>query len=226
MSEPAKEPIQAERWAWFLDVVFGAIVAVALEKFEPTLTEAWKSGFFDIGKCLFVAFAAFSFFVYDIAAYHILVNKYPYHVTNLGFVRFYLDLVLAFLLFMFLMAALAAVPERNTIGMVAFISLWHLGAMSWHFLARYEAGLSILTPTLIPHVVFVAIYWALLGAWYVVCNWWLKLNLPWDSVSLLFLISTTIFAISIWRWHQVTGNLTRKVTEPARKPELAVQPES
>jgi hypothetical protein len=86
----------AERWKWFLDIVFGAIVALAIQKYEPVVRVAWSQGLVSFSFSLFVSICVCSFVVYDISAYHILVKEFAYSRGKLGFMRFYLDLIMAF----------------------------------------------------------------------------------------------------------------------------------
>lgn len=102
MTTPAAH---AQRWIWFLDVVFGAIVALGIEKYEPVIREAWFQGIRAFVLSLFVSISVCSFVVYDIAVYHALASKFPYRMTALGFARFYLDLVMAFILYVLLVNA-------------------------------------------------------------------------------------------------------------------------
>ncbi|MCC2682535.1 MAG: hypothetical protein K0S36_2099, partial [Nitrosospira multiformis] len=79
-----------EKWTGFIDVVFGAIVALGIEKYGDFFPQAWHGGVGVFLLSLLVSIAVCSFVVYDIAVYHDLTIQYPYRSTFRGFVRFYL----------------------------------------------------------------------------------------------------------------------------------------
>jgi hypothetical protein len=191
-------PEHAERWAWFVDVLFGAIAAIAIANFKEDIVTAWHPGYFETIKATIAALAAWSFFVYDVAVYHVLIKKYPYLVTFKGFARFYLDIVMVFLLYMMLSAALASDPEKHTWGILLSVSFWHLAAAGWHAMAQSEESPRSPNPiAIMPHIGFIAIYWLIVLI--VHC----MVKRPINSTPVMFAVSGAIFVVSLWRWRQV-----------------------
>lgn len=199
----------AQRWIWFLDVVFGAIVALGIQKYEPVIREAWAHGAGCFILSLFVAIAVCSFVVYDIAIYHTLVKKYPYQLSALGYLRFYLDLIMAFVLYVLLVNAFQTAPDWRAI--LAAVSFWHLSAIAWHLLARHEHGTGGSGVSAVgPHLMFIAAYWS---------SAWLAGRLASQGTALdpaavdrlvLIVVSATILAVSLFRWRQVIRQLSQE----------------
>jgi len=193
------------RWIWFLDVLFAGIAAIILQQYEPIVRCAWASGPGTFSLSVFVAMCMGSFFVYDVAVYHALANKFPYRMTLFGFARFYLDLVMAFVLFMLLMDAFNKDPDWFNI--LITITSWHALAFIWHVLAQREARKkSSLKITIIPHVYFVSIYWSVAWVSYFsaqLCGF----SDATQSDAALVALSAAIAAISFWRWRQVIQKL-------------------
>lgn len=199
MTAPAAH---AQRWIWFLDVVFGAIVALGIEKYEPVIREAWFQGIGAFALSLFVSISVCSFVVYDIAVYHALASKFPYRMTALGFARFYLDLVMAFILYVLLVNAFQIFPDWVSI--LATVSLWHVAAVAWHLLARREHGaIGSEMSAVVPHLLFIAAYWLVAFLSGVFGKKILGLDNMSLSTFILVAISTMILVISLFRWNQV-----------------------
>lgn len=198
----------ATRWIWFLDVVFGAIVALGIEKYAVVIEQAWQAGAVTLILSLLSAVAVCSFVVYDIAIYHALAKKYPYRMSKPGFARFYLDLVMAFILYMLLVSAFQVRPEWFAI--LATISIWHLAAMSWHGLARFEDPSVSLGPAIGPHLLALVGYW---GVTYVLADIVERELLGLDdspsSAVKLVAICACILAFSMLRWLHVIRQLAR-----------------
>lgn len=199
MAAPTKH---AKRWIWFLDVVFGAIVALGIETYEPVVREAWLQGAGPFALSVFVAIAIFSFVVYDISAYHKLANTFPYCLTSLGFIRFYLDLVMAFTLYILLVNALNPHPDWAAI--LITVSFWHVAAVAWHLLALKEHGaVGSMVSAVCPHVLFIGIYWASVLLADALGTKVFELDSATLSVFKLVVVSATILVVSIVRWNQV-----------------------
>ncbi|MFD2097935.1 hypothetical protein ACFSJ3_18255 [Corallincola platygyrae] len=201
--------LQARRWVWFLDVVFGAIVALGIQTYEPTIKAAWQLGALETVLSLVVAIAAAFFVVYDIVVYHLLVRKYRYTVSSIGFIRFFLDLVMAFILYTLLVSALQANPDWYA--MLWSLTLWHAAATVWHLLAQAELSEpsddNTLAESVGSHVVFILIYWAVAFVSYGFAQQEMaSLELSPDSVALTSL-SISILAVSALRWHRVLVKL-------------------
>ncbi len=191
----------SQRWTWFLDVVFGAIVALGIQEYEPTLRKAMSQETESLVLSVYVAFAIFSFVVYDISVYHTLVKKFPYRLTALGFVRFYVDLVMAFALYVLMVSAFKEQPCWYDI--VTAITVWHIAAFAWHVLARREYGVvKDFFSSAMPHIWFIAIYWLYAGIVYSFGKV-IRLEDPALSSFILIIVSTTIFVVSLFRWNQV-----------------------
>lgn len=192
----------AQRWIWFLDVVFGAIVALGIEKYEPVIRDAWLQGIGSFTLSLVVTISVFSFVVYDIAVYHALAKKFPYQLSALGFARFYLDLVMAFVLYVLLANALQAHPDW--IAILVTVSFWHLAATAWHLLARREHGAAGgIVSTVGPHVLFIITYWIVAFLASTFGTRVLGIDNGPLSNFILVVVSVTIFAVSLFRWNQV-----------------------
>ncbi len=192
----------AQRWIWFIDVVFGAIVASSIEKYEPVVRDAWSQGIGSFLLSLFVAISACSFVVYDIAVYHALANKFPYRLSMLGFVRFYLDLVMAFILYVLLVEALQTHPDW--VAILAALSFWHCAAAIWHLLARREHEVTGgMASAIHPHLYFILIYWLVAFLAHAFATKVLGFDNIALSTFILIVTSATILAVSLFRWNQV-----------------------
>jgi len=192
----------AQKWIWFLDVVFGAVVALGIEKYEPVIRAAWLDGACSFALSLFVGISIFSFVAYDVVVYHKLAEKYPYCLTALGFVRFYLDLVMAFLLYVLLVNALQAEPDWFAI--LVTVSIWHVAAVAWHLIARIEHKVSGgLGRAILPHVLAIAIYWVVVFLAGAFGTKVMGLDDAGLSTYKLFLAAAMILTVSIFRWNQV-----------------------
>lgn len=193
---------QSLRWVWFIDVVFGAIVALGIQRYEPIVLESWSQGFNEFILTIFVGVSIFSFVVYDIAVYHALVKKYPFNTSLLSFLRFYLDLVMAFTLYLVLANAFQFRPDWVSI--IAAISFWHLSASAWHLLAKCECGVfDGMARTVFPHIYFIAIYWTVAFFTTQIGERLLGLKDVVLTNLLLTVVSATILSISLFRWNQV-----------------------
>jgi hypothetical protein len=199
---PAAGGTQSQRWRWFLDVVFGAIVALGIQEYSKVVPGAWQQGGAALAMSLFIAFSACSFVVYDIAIFHELTIKYPYRTTLMGFIRFYLDLVMAFMLYLLLMSAFKPVPDWAAIA--GPVSFWHLGAFAWHVTAQFEHHVSDAKPgAAFQHIVFIGTYWTVTGIVGVVGQQAFDLHgTPLDSLMLVTLCGT-ILVVSFYRWSYI-----------------------
>lgn len=206
MTEPSQQSQHVERWIWFLDVLFGAIAAIAIDRYEPIVRNAWATGIGTFSLSVFVAICVGSFFVYDVAVYHSLAKKFPYKITVIGFARFYLDLVMAFILFLLLTDAFNAYPNWFTI--LITITSWHVAAAIWHLFAQYEAqSMGNFRIAVLPHVVFIGIYWLASFLPYILGLRIFGFNEVTMSSPILVILSATIAIASVWRWTQVIHKL-------------------
>jgi hypothetical protein len=183
-------------------VVFGAIVALGIGKYEGVIRHVWELGPGATALSLFVAGSIGCFVVYDIAVYHLLVGKYPYQLSPIGFLRFYLDLVMAFILYVLLASALQVNPDWLTI--LVAVSLWHLAAVAWHVLARRELrATDDASKSYLMHGVFVCIYWiSAFLAWTIGGGIFGLADGRWKTPALV-VVSAAILIISLYRWVQV-----------------------
>ncbi len=192
----------AQRWKWFLDIVFGAIVALSIQKYDPVVREAWQHGPGAFAASLFVAFSICSFVVYDVVAYNALVSKLGYTLSPMGFVRFYLDLVMAFVLYVLLNAALRIDPDWVLI--LSTISVWHLAAVLWHLLAlREHKKLDEAGEPVMSHALFVILYWTVAFVATAVGEQVFRLAGPALARLVLLTVAGTILMVSIFRLNRV-----------------------
>jgi hypothetical protein len=231
---------EQERWAWFIDVLFGAIAAIALEQYESVVRQAWNTSLSTFVISVVVAVCICAFFVYDIAAHHVLVKKHPYHLTYLGFVRFYLDLVMAFILYVLLRDALSGNPGWFPI--VVALTFWHGAAIAWHllvFAGELERRRQLLggdfagsdkqphTPpafenaavTVFPHVLFIGIYWLVVAAAQLITRITFA-GVASDTVTLLS-VSVAILVVAVFRWRQVVRDVIH--VDTAARPLMQLQ---
>ncbi|WP_418140501.1 hypothetical protein NUW46_14965 [Marinobacter sp. MA] len=193
---------QSQRWVWFIDVVFGAIVALGIQIYEPVAREAWSQGVSEFLLTIFVGISIFSFVVYDIAVYHALTNKFPFGMTSLSFLRFYLDLVMAFTLYLLMANAFQLHPDWVSI--IAAVSFWHCAAVAWHLLARQEHDVvGGISSAVLPHVSFIAVYWTVAFVAAQIGEEIIGLDGTALSSLILIIVSTTILFISLFRWNQI-----------------------
>ncbi|MCW5599402.1 MAG: hypothetical protein KIT59_09860 [Nitrosomonas sp.] len=150
---------KSQRWIWFVDVLFGAIVALGIAKYEPTVREIWRQEEYSLlVVSLFVSASVWSFVVYDIAVFHILTKRFPYNINRLGFLRFYVDLIMVSILYILMVNAFQAPPDWLDIAIT--VSSWHFVAIIWHVLAQYEHKKTDgLIKDAIPHFKFILSYW-------------------------------------------------------------------
>lgn len=203
----------ADQWKWFLYVLFGGIGTLAFRRLEEGLWAASDVSSTQFWHHIFLAVCLFAFFVYDVGVLGVLIHRFPYKVSLLSALRYALDIVMAFLIFLLLMSGLgpppaanaspglAAGPTQSPVLVVFAISAWHLGAAIWHTMASFDHHHA--TPRLIsflPHIIFAAVYWLIYGISY----WgWINFTPMW----LLSLIGAAILVISVIRWFQVVKNM-------------------
>lgn len=193
---------QTQRWVWFIDVVFGAIVALGIQSYSPVVREAWSQGISEFAITVYVGLSLFTFVVYDIAIYHALVKKYSFSMTFPSFLRFYLDLVMAFTLYLLLANGFQAHPDWVSI--ITAVLFWHFAAMAWHLLARIEhKDKEKFASAVLPHVLFIAIYFIVAFFATQIRNNTFGLEETVLSTLILIIVSTTILFISLFRWNQV-----------------------
>jgi hypothetical protein len=197
--------VLAERWVWFIDVVFGAVTGLALDKFEPVVRAAAARSVADLFMEIVVGLCLVLFLVYDVAALHLFVRRYPYHVSSVGYSRFVLDVCMAFVLFVFITSAIDAGPERKVYATVVSLTIWHSLALLWHWLARLEGGgPGPLRRSVLPHILFIALYWSVPLGWHFFCNTLMGWNLPVRSRVPLLILCGTFGGVAVYRWYQVT----------------------
>jgi hypothetical protein len=190
-----------QRWIWVLDVLFGAIAAIALEKYEPVVRDAWSCGFIQFFISVFVAICIGSFFAYDVVVHHKLVEKFPYKVTFRGLCRFLLDLVMAFILFIILSAGFQANPSWEKI--LINITIWHMAAILWHLLAESTDEIKHKIFKIIgPHACVIGAYWIVTNLSNNIINYYGLNTTVWSNLP-LFLLATTIMIFSYVRLKQI-----------------------
>jgi hypothetical protein len=200
-----------ERWAWILDMVFGAIIAFGFQRLEEGLRVSAKSSVTAFLKHLFMASGFIGFVIYDIGVYHILIKKFPYDVSELSAVRYVLDLVMAFLLMVILVRGLSIDVGKHIFEILIALSMWHIAAMCWHFAASMQIKGS--TPewkTFFPHILFVMIYWSTFALWYLTGAQDRRSKLA-EPTGFLMLLALSLLLISAWRSNQM---IQKFVSEP------------
>jgi hypothetical protein len=223
---PERERRMMERWAWILDVLFGAILAFAFETLEKNWTMAWDESGGQAMVLLFVALCVFSFFLYDVLVYHFIITRYPYRLTLLSACRYVLDIFMAFLLMQVVVPALQAHPETELIGILVALTLWHFCAAVWHCLANVDHEKCLPKAfALAPHFAFVGIYWLVMIGWYLVRLFGLELHdceriRRCTSPSFLLLLCTVVLGVSLYRSRQLISRFggTGEEDEPTAPP--------
>lgn len=193
---------QAERWPWFIDILFGVVATKGIEKYAEQFLALWPQGGLQVLQSLIVAAGIALFVVYDIAIYHVLVRKFRFTFSKKGFVRLYLDLGMVFLLYLLLVEGLK--PKAQWAEVLIIVSTWHFMAALWHILARWEHNVKgNWQYAILPHYGFILCYWTLPAL-----AWWVLPIVATPSVEtrsqlLLLLACLTIGGVSWFRWGQV-----------------------
>jgi hypothetical protein len=201
-----------ERWAWILDMVFGAIIAFGFQRLEEGLRASAKSSMTAFLKHLFMASGFIGFVIYDIGVYHILIKKFPYDVSELSAVRYVLDLLMAFLLMVILVRGLSIDAGKHVFEILIALSMWHIAAMCWHFAASMQInGSRPELKTFSPHILFVMIYWSTFALWYLTGAQDRQSKLA-EPTGFLVWLALPLLLISIWRSNQMIQTF---VSEPA-----------
>ena len=200
------EPL-ADKWQWFLYVLFGGIGTLAMRRLDEGLWAAGQVSPVQLMHYVSLAVCLFAFLIYDVGALAVLIKKFPYKISGWSAARYFLDIVMVFLLFLLLMSGLGPVPAsdiasklvnvppQSPLVMICAVSAWHIGAAIWHFLASFDHGHLPAPTAYLPHVLFAGAYWLV----YAIGHWVFNLDTTW----LLSLIGLTVLAISIFRWFQV-----------------------
>jgi hypothetical protein len=201
------------QWQWFLYILLGSIGQLGLRRVDEGFWLAWGGSRERLLHYVFLAGCLFSFLTYDVGALAVLTNKFPYKGSVLSALRFAVDLVMAFLVFVLLMSGLgfpgpdqrpsglASVPPQNPIVILTAISAWHVGATLWHVLASYDHGLGAPRRiAFLPHIIFAGVYWLIYAVSY---GGWI----PVSREGLLSLIGGAILAMSMMRWYHVIKSM-------------------
>ncbi|MAD80934.1 MAG: hypothetical protein CMJ50_08850 [Planctomycetaceae bacterium] len=161
----------AKHWVWVIDVVFGAMIGMGYAKLDDALREARNVSKMEVARHMLCATGFLSFVVYDVGAYHILIDKYSYTITASSGFRYALDLMLIFLLMVILSRSMSYKAEESALTILIALSAWHFGASLWHFAAiiEYTENYPKLVAYL-PHLAFIATYWGVLGVWYMIAR--------------------------------------------------------
>lgn len=196
-----------QQWVTIVDVVFGGIITLGYQRLEESLKIAIKESIWIFWRRTFTAFVFLFFVIYDVGVYHVIIKTYPYAVTALSGGRYVSDLLMAFALLIILVRGLSPNAERSGLEILIALTVWHLGAISWHLLAHFEKH-HVLAPigSFLPHIIFISLYWTLL----VVVSFvrygrlsraGLLRNLT--SVAYISSLSVLLLAVSIYRSVQI-----------------------
>src|SRR5215813_9601900 len=98
------------QWKWFLYVLLGSIGTLALRRLDEGLWAASHVSAAQLAHYIFLAGCLFAFLVYDVGALAVLTEKFPYKTSFLSALRYALDIVMAFLVFLLLMSGLGPPP--------------------------------------------------------------------------------------------------------------------
>jgi hypothetical protein len=160
---PVKESYVSNKWVMIMDVIFAGIVVFGLQNLVITITNVNQDSSQTLYLPLLVAAGAYSFLLYDVLGYHLLIQKLPYKLSILGTGRFCLDIVMAFLLMIIVIPA-CRTPDTAILYILVGVTLWHVLAILWHVLAKIEHGLGFLSDVedTFPHLGAIAAYWVIL----------------------------------------------------------------
>jgi hypothetical protein len=226
MEQQSLDPsVIGSRWVWVLDVVFGGVLSVAFTVLEESLRQAWAESHVEAARLVFVAVCLFSFFVYDVVAYHLLITKYPYRVSLLSGVRHFLDMFMVFVLLKLLMSGLRPHAEKSFFAILAAVTAWHLLALVWHCVANLD-HFKKMPPrfALLPHVVCPACYWTVLGAWSVIAGF-IKDGAYNTEQSYILLLAAMVLSAALFRSRQLVRKLVKADPEAKeRAPKMMPQP--
>jgi hypothetical protein len=211
MDETARTPprplLMAAQWTRIMDIVFGGIVVFGLENLVLHVGEALQRPVRCFVPQLYAAVAVYVFLIYDVAVFHMLVEQLPYRERWLGFVRFFLDLVMAFTLMMVVVPT-CLLQGFATVTMVVGTSVWHVAAGLWHWVAHREHGRGAPRRwAYLPHALAIAAYWLFLAGAVAVQH------RPLERASLaapfpLAVLSTLIIGVALLRmWQMLAGRL-------------------
>src|SRR5437016_5196058 len=101
------------QWIWVVDVVFGGVITLGFEKLAESLDQTLRGPRGRLVRHLFIATCFFAFVIYDVGAWHLIVDKLPYKNNALSAARYALDLLMAFALLTILLRACRADPAPD-----------------------------------------------------------------------------------------------------------------
>lgn len=117
----------------FIDIIFAMIIGMSFGFFKDYLVNFSLTL---INMMVFGLFVATYFFIIsDWIFYHELMNKYPY---TKDYSRFFIDLVVFFLMFLLTYFAFNARNTKYLIFYIVNVALWHFGVATWHYYAKKE----------------------------------------------------------------------------------------
>jgi hypothetical protein len=222
MVPSTSEHLVAERWAWILDVLFGAILAVAFEALSKNLDQVWDETPREAARVMFVALCFMSFFLYDVFVYHFVITLYPYRISFLSACRYVLDILMAFLLMEVLVPGVRPGPKPEVVKILVSLTLWHLCAAAWHCLANWDHFKKAPPPfSLFPHLGFIVLYWSTVLGWMLIrgaAGWPTRL----EEVSTLVALGVPVLAVALYRSRQLIQRLGRTTPLPFKVEHRAV----
>ncbi|SDZ56732.1 hypothetical protein SAMN05444412_12626 [Rhodonellum ikkaensis] len=188
-----------------IDVIFGAIFSLGFVKLDAAFRRISLKSTKEAIQHLFVAAGFLLFVFYYVSAYHMMIRVFPYTFSPYSGFRLFVDLILLFHAMAILTRSMGLHPEKSTMGILIAMSVWHFGASIWQLMAavEYGGGFQNINPVVfIPHYYFILIYWVVFWTWKFIAKK-KRLSALATSRSLIFLLSFSAFAVSIYRYVQL-----------------------
>jgi hypothetical protein len=178
----------AKNWFWIMDVIFGGIAILTFKYLFELFVEGTAN--------IYVAICLLIFYLYHVGVYNFLKSKYPYKISFQSAFRYLIDFMMALLLFFILWTGIKY-PLKEINILVYELTLWHLGAFGWHILANLEKSGKYFNKIMLPHLVFIVIYWIV----------FLALSYSHLNPSTIHLsLATCLLAVSLYRSYSMIIN--------------------
>jgi hypothetical protein len=206
------------QWVWVLDVVFGGIITLGYQEMEKAMRISAQKSKREFLTHVFASFAFLFFIIYDVGVYHVLINRFPFHISALSGCRYVLDLLMAFALLIILMRGLSYESKKSVRQILIALSIWHLCAAAWHFAASIEyTRRPPSLPAFLPHFVFIGTYWFVLFIWFAIAKRIGQVKTfqeATNSAVFLCLLSACVLTVSLYRSVQLLSLFGVDVVNP------------